>query len=66
LVGEIIAASALNERNACATKRPASSRAFSRAATNRIAHPLVGLASLTLVVAIYLFVEAILECVVWF
>ena len=31
-----------------------------------IAHPLVELASLTLAVAIYLFVEAILECVLWF
>jgi uncharacterized membrane protein HdeD (DUF308 family) len=31
-----------------------------------MAHPLAGLASLTLVVAIYLFVEAILECVLWF
>jgi uncharacterized membrane protein HdeD (DUF308 family) len=31
-----------------------------------IAHPLAGLASLTLAVAIYLFVEAILEFALWF
>jgi uncharacterized membrane protein HdeD (DUF308 family) len=31
-----------------------------------VAHPLAELASLTLVVAIYLFVEALLECVLWF
>ncbi len=31
-----------------------------------VAHPLLELASLTLVIAIYLFVEAILECVLWF
>ena len=29
-------------------------------------HPVVELASLTLAVAIYLFVEAVLECVLWF
>jgi uncharacterized membrane protein HdeD (DUF308 family) len=31
-----------------------------------VAHPLVGLESLTLAVALYLFVEAFLECILWF
>jgi uncharacterized membrane protein HdeD (DUF308 family) len=31
-----------------------------------LAHPLAGLASLTLAVAVYLFVEAVLELILWF